>query len=252
MSKGAGILQRFTRKLLPQSSYPYFEEFAEQTDFILKALSILSVFVGRNCGAPLPKELAEAVKQLEKGCDKKTGEILSALDNSFITPLDREDVALIAHLNDDIMDDIEEAAVKLADYELPLNNDLSRFLNILRECANELQSGLVYLKSSDPKLSQSEKNIKALEHEADVLERKMIKESYGLDPVSIIAKKGKKLFQATSGECAYLVTDLNLKDVVSEWNTLRQYREVGEILERAVDNARRMILELRKIYTKFS
>ena len=53
---------------------------------------------------------AKRVKEIEDECDKNTHEILSQLNKSFVTPLDREDIYLIAKELDEIVDYIEDAA----------------------------------------------------------------------------------------------------------------------------------------------
>lgn len=54
--------------------------------------------------------LIEAIKRLEHEADEITHEVISRLDRSFITPLDREDIHLLASRLDDIMDRIDGTA----------------------------------------------------------------------------------------------------------------------------------------------
>jgi len=56
------------------------------------------------------KYLAESIKRLEHEADALTHEVITRLDRSFITPLDREDIHLLASRLDDIMDRIDGAA----------------------------------------------------------------------------------------------------------------------------------------------
>jgi predicted phosphate transport protein (TIGR00153 family) len=54
--------------------------------------------------------IAEAIKRCEHQADELTHEVVSRLDRSFITPLDREDIHLLASRLDDILDRIDGTA----------------------------------------------------------------------------------------------------------------------------------------------
>src|SRR5216684_1620175 len=50
------------------------------------------------------------MKLEERACDEVVGRIIKALDRSFITPFDREDIHTLATSLDDVLDTMEEAA----------------------------------------------------------------------------------------------------------------------------------------------
>lgn len=54
--------------------------------------------------------LAESIKRLEHEADTITHEVITRLDRSFITPLDREDIHMLASRLDDILDRIDGTA----------------------------------------------------------------------------------------------------------------------------------------------
>ena len=54
--------------------------------------------------------LAESIKRLEHECDQITHEVITRLDRSFITPLDREDIHELASGLDDVVDLIDGLA----------------------------------------------------------------------------------------------------------------------------------------------
>jgi hypothetical protein len=57
--------------------------------------------------------LAESIKRLEHEADALTHEVISRLDRSFITPLDREDIHLLASRLDDFIDRIDGTARRI-------------------------------------------------------------------------------------------------------------------------------------------
>jgi len=66
--------------------------------------------------APVDKRayLVETIKRLEHQADQVTHELVTKLNTSFITPLDREDIHLLASRLDDVLDRIDGAARRTA------------------------------------------------------------------------------------------------------------------------------------------
>ncbi len=60
----------------------------------------------------------EAITELEHQGDAATHEIIAQLHRTFVTPFDREDIALLAHSLDDITDFIEAAAYDMLLYKI--------------------------------------------------------------------------------------------------------------------------------------
>ena len=58
--------------------------------------------------------LVETIKRLEHQADQVTHELVTRLDRSFITPLDREDIHLLASRLDDVLDRIDGTARRSA------------------------------------------------------------------------------------------------------------------------------------------
>lgn len=54
--------------------------------------------------------IAEAIKRCEHDADELTHQVVARLDRSFITPLDREDIHMLASRLDDILDRIDGTA----------------------------------------------------------------------------------------------------------------------------------------------
>ncbi|PYP40528.1 MAG: DUF47 domain-containing protein [Gemmatimonadetes bacterium] len=58
--------------------------------------------------------MVETIKRLEHQADQVTHELVTRLDRSFITPLDREDIHLLASRLDDVLDRIDGTARRSA------------------------------------------------------------------------------------------------------------------------------------------
>jgi predicted phosphate transport protein (TIGR00153 family) len=66
-----------------------------------------------------PEIKAERIKELEHQADFITHEVMSQLHKTFITPLDREDIANLIQRMDDVMDYMEEASTAMRIYRIP-------------------------------------------------------------------------------------------------------------------------------------
>jgi predicted phosphate transport protein (TIGR00153 family) len=63
-----------------------------------------------------PVETAAEIKELESKADDITRRTYEALDRSFLTPLEPEDIHALAGALDDLVDAVEEAAFRFATY----------------------------------------------------------------------------------------------------------------------------------------
>ena len=83
---------------------------------LFTASATLSVQAARYLRELLEKEesgraaLTETIKKLEREADQITHDVVSRLDRTFITPLDREDIHLLASRLDDVIDMIDGIA----------------------------------------------------------------------------------------------------------------------------------------------
>ena len=251
MARSFSTLQFLIRKILPKSHYPFFDRYEEQASLIAETAFFLARLAAKD--GIIMKAAALKAQAKEGECDRLTGEILVQLGNEFIVPIDREDMSKLAKLNDTIMDLIEEAAIKMADYSLKIDADILKLLDILRACAVELRSAYTYLRTFNPQFYMLEKEVKRLEHEADIIERKIIKESYESDILFVL--KDDKLTCAMGDVPVELKVGLlkgRVVEVLLEHNRLRKRREVGEILEEAVDTAREVVMTIGDAYLKYS
>ena len=98
-------------RLLPRDER-FFELFTSVATMNVEAARTLAALFK----APAEKRtyLVETIKRLEHQADQVTHELVSRLDRSFITPLDREDIHLLASRLDDVLDRIDGTARRSA------------------------------------------------------------------------------------------------------------------------------------------
>src|SRR6478672_2485318 len=86
--------------LLPRDE-KYFDRFSEMAQRIHESARILDGFFK---GAAPASTVADQIKRLEHECDEISHEILRGIDQTFITPIDREDIQQLRLRLADVVD----------------------------------------------------------------------------------------------------------------------------------------------------
>ncbi len=114
------------------------------------------------------------LKHDENACDEIVKRIIQALDTSFITPFDREDIHALATSLDDILDNMEETAHRFAVFriERPTPEAVS-LAKIIQDCILHLEYAIREIRSlHSPKAIKNHlKQIGELENDADKIYR---------------------------------------------------------------------------------
>ena len=156
-------------------------------------------------GARLLKQLLEdfkdvesrvqQLKDIEHRGDEMTHNILTKLNQTFITPFDREDIYRLASSLDDVLDYIYAAGVRLIMYKIKSAPHAAPKLAeiIVRQC-DQLLPAVAGLEKHDSVLKYCVE-IKRLENEADQVARSAIGVLFDkeTDPISLI--KLKELYE---------------------------------------------------------
>lgn len=125
----------------------------------------------------VPEKVAE-IKRLEEVGDVIIHEIMSNLHRTFVTPLDREDIAQLGERLDDVVDAIEEAARHFVEYQIqqptPTCVELAKIIlqasDILQQALSKLHFKGSKLKGILPDVVE----INRLENQADHVTSKAI------------------------------------------------------------------------------
>ena len=94
-------------RLLPRDER-FFDLFTKVAELNVEASQLLTEILKADNERRLP--LVEAMKRCEHSADEATHEVVARLDRSFITPLDREDIHMLASRLDDILDIMDGTA----------------------------------------------------------------------------------------------------------------------------------------------
>jgi uncharacterized protein Yka (UPF0111/DUF47 family) len=152
-------------------------------------------------------ERCQELKADEARCDEIVAGIIEALDRSFITPFDREDIHSLAKALDDVMDDMEEAAHRLMVFRIDKPPaEAVALARIIRDCCGHI-NGLVRLcrKFKDiPQMTTHLREISRLENEGDTIYRECESALFANPPEILTLIKLRELYgwlEATIDSC---------------------------------------------------
>ena len=138
------------------------------------------------------------MKALETECDKQSHKILTALNASFITPFDREDIYEITAEMDDIVDNLEEVANRFVVFGVDtLRPEAVQMGEYILRAIRELEILFKYLSEvkKNPIVKEQIVQVNLIENEGDVFYRNALKELFKneKDPIELI--KWKHLYE---------------------------------------------------------
>jgi hypothetical protein len=88
------------------------------------------------------------MKDIERAGDELTHNIYDALNRSFVTPFDRDDIGRLASALDDVLDWTEEAARRLQIYKIEEPTELAKkFARVILDQAEVIQKAVPMLEN---------------------------------------------------------------------------------------------------------
>jgi len=151
-------------------------------------------------------EFQKTMKEYEHKGDDFVDEIIKDLNNSFITPIEREDAMELAVHMDEILDGLEQCAAHFYMYNIyEIDNYMVELSDLINKCILEINNAVDLL--SQKKLTQIREHsvkIKEYEEKCDILERRAIKELFEKekDVIRLIQyKEIYELLEDTADEC---------------------------------------------------
>ena len=83
------------------------------------------------------------ILELEHSADRVTRETVSLLHQTFVTPLDRDDIHRLISRMDDVLDLIQDVAEALQLYDIQLlTPEAAQLAELLRECCTRMQQAV--------------------------------------------------------------------------------------------------------------
>lgn len=174
--------------LLPRDD-KFYEFFLKQVDIINQAARVL--LEGVRVGNSRLAGAATEITVLESRGDEVIHSIFNRLNQTFITPLDPEDIHNVSSALDNVLDGIEDTAHRLVSYGIdPIPRDMIELANIVNGCAVAAKQAIQALEQKGPILEHCIE-INRLENEADLISRAAVADLFHKqkDPITLIKLK---------------------------------------------------------------
>ncbi len=178
--------------LLPKEE-KYFELFnqlaSQLTDAAKLLQNLFSDFNNRS-------NYADKIKAVEHTCDEITHEIIKKLNQTFITPIDREDIHALASGMDDIVDAIEYTAKRVMLYHVDQSTEHARKMtDVMVRLTAHLQQAIRSLGNNGDQVLQDCIAIHTLENEGDVYHHEAVEKLFAEEKDPIIIIKMKEIYE---------------------------------------------------------
>jgi hypothetical protein len=175
-------------RLTPRDT-SFFDLFTDSAQHLVTGAKLLGELLGAD--RPGRKALAKQLNEAEHLADEATHAIMRRVNQTFVTPFDRDDIYELASSLDDCMDYMEEASDLILLYKIDeLPPRVAEQVAILQRCAELTAEAMPHLRSMGD-LSEYWVEINRLENQADKLHRKLLAQLFDevTDPIHLMKVK---------------------------------------------------------------
>jgi uncharacterized protein len=166
----------------------FFDLFEEAGGNIERACNLLEEMLREY---PERSELAREILICEQEGDRITHDIIRRLNQTFVTPIDREDIFALSSALDDVVDFTEEVADYLGLYkiEAPMSQ-AQELAKVLQQCGRQIAEAMPRLRGFKD-ITHYTVELNRLENDGDRIVREAIASLFdnGIDPMVVIRWK---------------------------------------------------------------
>ena len=182
-----GLLQR----ILPHE-HGFFDLFAQQAENIRQGAEALLKMLLHYTGVP---EQVQSIKAIEHEGDEIAHRLLTKLNQTFITPFDREDIHELCNRLDDVIDLIDAAASRFVLYRVDsIREGTPDLVRILVLATVEVAAAVKALGTPEKALKHCIE-INRYENESDRICRTLIAQLFDEEKDSVQIIKWKEIFE---------------------------------------------------------
>jgi predicted phosphate transport protein (TIGR00153 family) len=174
----------------------YYDMFANSANNLVTGARLLVELISDGTDRAA---IAEKMRACEHAGDEYTHAIMRRLNESFITPFDREDIYRLASSLDDVMDFMEAAADLVVLYKIEeLPHDVVGQVEVLERAAELTAEAMPRLRGMKD-LSEYWIEINRLENQGDQVYRRLLAELFGGDYDALTVLKFKEVVDQLEG-----------------------------------------------------
>jgi predicted phosphate transport protein (TIGR00153 family) len=186
-------------RLMPKSD-DFFSDFEAQAEAVVEGAKLLKDLLDNFTDVPAK---VAAIKQVEHRADDITHRAFARLHTQFITPFDRAEIHRLLSRIDDVLDQTDAAAGRLALYDidqiLPESRELAGVLVAQAEKMAEVVRGLRTFKRDSGAVLAGCREINALENQADTLTRRTMAKLFKRGSDALEVMKWKEIIDLIEG-----------------------------------------------------
>ena len=210
----AARYKEFTMRLLPRDE-KFFDLFSAVAAFTVEAARLQQDLLRADIHHRAA--IVDQIKRLEHQADQVTHDVVSRLDRVFITPLDREDIHLLASRLDDVIDLIDGTARRLHIFragDAPLGATL--IAEVIARATTQLQVAVESLEENKGgTVLGACVQVKRLEEEGDSLYHEWLGRLFDGEPEALTVIKWKEIYDNLEKTLDYIEDASNVLESIS-------------------------------------
>jgi predicted phosphate transport protein (TIGR00153 family) len=118
--------------------------------------------------------LAAQVNKIEKDADEVRRILIDELNQTFVTPIDREDIFALSRAIDDILDYADSTIEEMVLFQAQSNSYIQRMASLLHDAAHEIYQGVLQLDDHPSVAAEHAVRAKALENRMETVYREAL------------------------------------------------------------------------------
>lgn len=171
----------------------FFDHFRELAVFIGTSATLLKSLMANPAEAA---RIADEIKKVETNGDAIVHRINQRIDTSFVTPLDREDIHLLAKRLDNVIDLINGAARRVVMFRVSAPRDGGvQLAELLEKAGREILESVSNV-ARPKRMAEHSRVVKALEEEGDLIYARSVGALFEHNEPAIEVIKWKEIFDA--------------------------------------------------------
>ena len=174
-------------KLLPREGN-FFEMFNQHAERIVEAARAFSQLVANYNDPHLREQYNRDVDNAERAADRVTHDVNRMIHQTFITPIDRDQIHTLINTMDDVCDLIQDSAETMALYDVrQVNDEITRLTDLSVKCCERVKDAVALIsKLADPASAEAAlktcEEIDRLESDADRVMRSAMSKLFREEP----------------------------------------------------------------------
>jgi len=160
--KGVTLQMEWLKRFLKPRQSNFIQLLIEQGEYAVLSVEALQAYFKKQSDKKSTK-----ARQIEKEADEVQRILVHELQQTFVTPIDREDIFSLSRAIDNFIDYVYDTVEELEIFEIGASEAVSEIAVMLLEMANELRLALERLLDHPGVASEHARRVKSLENEVE-------------------------------------------------------------------------------------